>query len=107
MAVKDLHQSSLQKKLCVEKHHQRLVDIYKQEGVLGAERAVVKNLMELTFCLQRRHINALPPPDTEELKTKWPFLFTPRYIYAHFELLTDINVLRTLELSLEKCGRAS
>lgn len=30
----------------------------------------------------------------------------PRYIYAHFELLTDINVLRSLELGMEECGRA-
>lgn len=62
--------------------------------------------MEFTFALQRRHINTLPPPDNENLKSKWPFLFKPRYIYAHFELLTDMNVLRNLELSMEECGRA-
>ncbi|CAK6974710.1 hypothetical protein PFLUV_G00052250 [Scomber scombrus] len=90
----------------VEQHRQRLVEIYRQEGAGGAERAEVKNLMELTFSLQRRHINTLPTPDIEDVKSKWPFLFTPRYIYAHFELLTDINVLRSLELSMEECGRA-
>uniref|UniRef100_A0A8C1V0Y4 Uncharacterized protein n=1 Tax=Cyprinus carpio TaxID=7962 RepID=A0A8C1V0Y4_CYPCA len=90
----------------VEQHRQRLEEIYRQEGAGGAERAEVKNLMELTFSLQRRHINTLPPPDIEDVKSKWPFLFMPRYIYAHFELLTDINVLRSLELSMEECGRA-
>ncbi|CAG5871526.1 unnamed protein product [Menidia menidia] len=70
------------------------------------ERAEVKKLTELTFAVQRRHINTLPPTDTEDLKTKWPFLFMPRCIYAHFELLTDINVLRSLELDIEECGRA-
>ncbi|XP_052393908.1 uncharacterized protein LOC127942257 [Carassius gibelio] len=90
----------------VEQHRQRLEEIYKQEGAGGAERAEVKNLMELTFSLQRRHINTIPPPDIEDVKSKWPFLFTPRYIYGHFELLTDINVLRSLELSMQECGRA-
>ncbi|XP_072244940.1 uncharacterized protein [Leuresthes tenuis] len=91
----------------VEQHRRRLVEIYRQEGGAGgAGGAEVKALMELTFSLQRRHINSLPPPDTEELKSKWPFLFTPTYIYAHFELLTDINVLRCLELSMEECGGA-
>ncbi|XP_034549429.1 uncharacterized protein LOC117824412 [Notolabrus celidotus] len=90
----------------VEQNRQRLVEIYRQEGIGGAERSEVKNLMDLTFCLQRCHINALPPPDIEDLRNKWPFLFTQRGIYAHFELLTDINVLRMLELSMEECGRA-
>lgn len=90
----------------VEQNHQRLAEIYRQEGGGGAERAEVKNLMKLTFCLQRRHINALPPPDIEDMRSKWPFLFTQRGTYAHFELLTDINVLRSLELSMEECGEA-
>lgn len=89
----------------VEQRRLSLVDIYSQEGAAGAERAEVKNLMELTFCLQRHHINALPPPDIEDIRSKWPFLFIPKFIYAHFELLTDISVLRTLELSMEECGR--
>ncbi|KAI7790383.1 hypothetical protein IRJ41_019963 [Triplophysa rosa] len=89
----------------VEQKRPRLVDIYSQEGAAGALRAEVKNLMGLTFCLQRHHINALPPPDVEDMRSKWPFLFIPKFIYAHFELLTDISVLRTLELSMEECGR--
>ena len=60
--------------------------------------------MELTFFLQRRHINTLPPPDIEDVKSKWPFLFTPRYMYAHLELLTDVNVLHSLQLNMEECG---
>ncbi|XP_035989015.1 uncharacterized protein LOC118561187 [Fundulus heteroclitus] len=91
----------------MEQHRQRLVEIYRQEGAGEAERAEVKKkLMELTFALQRRHINTLPPPETEDLKSKWPFLFMPRCIYAHFELLTDIDMLRSLELGMEECGRA-
>lgn len=62
--------------------------------------------METTFCLLRRHINATPAPPVEELRSKWPYLFNQKCIYAHFELLTDLNVLRLLELSMEECGRA-
>ncbi len=90
----------------LEQNRQKLVEIYSQEGAGGAERAEVKNRMECTFCLQRRDINALPPPDVEDLRGKWPFLFTQKFIYGHFELLTDINVLRSLELSMEECGTA-
>ncbi|XP_016336840.1 uncharacterized protein LOC107684959 [Sinocyclocheilus anshuiensis] len=90
----------------LEQSCQKLVEIYSQEGAGGAERAEVKNRMEHTFCLQRRDINALPPPDVEDLRSKWPFLFTRKFIYAHFELLTDITVLRSLELSMEECGTA-
>ncbi|KAL2083090.1 hypothetical protein ACEWY4_020863 [Coilia grayii] len=89
----------------LEQQRQKLEGIYRQDGAGGAERAEVKHLMELTFSLQRRHINILPPPDIEDLKSKWPFLFLPKYIYAHFQLLTDINVLRSLELGMEECGR--
>ncbi|KAA0708862.1 hypothetical protein E1301_Tti011797 [Triplophysa tibetana] len=89
----------------VEQKRITLVDIYSQGGAAGAERADVKNLMKLTFCLQLHQINALPPPDVEDMRSKWPFLFIPKFIYAHFELLTDISVLRTLEISMEECGR--
>ncbi len=71
----------------LEQNRQKLVEIYSQEGAGGAERAEVKNRMECTFCLQRRDINALPPPDVEDLRGKWPFLFTQKFIYGHFELL--------------------
>ena len=90
----------------VEHNRQRLEEIYRLEGAGGVERVEVKNLMEHTFCRQRRHINALPWPDIEDLRSKWPFLFTQSCIYAHFELFTDNNVVRSLEHSMEECGRA-
>nr|XP_046236002.1 uncharacterized protein LOC124054270 isoform X2 [Scatophagus argus] len=90
----------------MEQSRQTLEEIYKQEGAGGAVRADVKDLMKLTFCLQRHHINVLPPPSVADLKSKWPFLFTQRYIFAHFESLTDISVLRSFEVAMEECGRA-
>lgn len=90
----------------LEEKRYRMENIYKQEGLNGGQRAEVIHLMETTYSLQRTHINQMPASSIEDLKMKWPFLFTQRGIYAHFELLTDIKVLQVLELSIEECGRA-
>lgn len=89
-----------------ESERQKLEGIYSQDGINGADRAEGKHLMETTFYLQRCHINALPAPTLEKLRTKWPYIFTQKGLYAHFELLTDIPLLRRLELAMEECGRA-
>ncbi|XP_062260863.1 uncharacterized protein LOC133968703 isoform X2 [Platichthys flesus] len=90
----------------VEHKRQRLDEIYRQEGAGGVEKAEVQTLMEKTFCLQRRHINTIPTPAIEDIRSKWPYLFSQKCIYAHFELLTDLNVLRLLELAMEECGQS-
>ncbi|XP_048027565.1 uncharacterized protein LOC125269950 [Megalobrama amblycephala] len=90
----------------VEQKRQRLEEIYCRDGINGVERAEVKQLMETTFCLQRKQINILPAPTISDLRKQWPYLFTPKGLYAHFELLTDIKVMRALELAIEECGRA-
>lgn len=89
----------------VEQKRQQLENIYRQEGSHGGEREEVINLMKTTFCLQRKQINDTPAPSIEDLRKQWPYLFTQRGIYGHFELLTDINVLRALELSIDECGQ--
>ncbi|XP_058477704.1 uncharacterized protein LOC131448912 [Solea solea] len=89
----------------VEQKRQQLVNIYRQEGIQGSQRAEVINLMKTTFCLQRNHINQTPAPSIEDLRIQWPYLFTPRGLYCHFELLTDTSILRALELSIEECGQ--
>lgn len=90
----------------IEQKRQRMEEIYRRDGINGGERAEVKQLLETTFCLQRQQINVLPTPAIADLREKWPFLFTQKGLYGHFELLTDIKVLRALELSMEECGRA-
>lgn len=90
----------------VEQKRLRLEEIYHRDGVQGVERAEVQELMEATFCLQRRQINELPAPTLTDLRQKWPYLFTQKGLYAHFQLLTDIKVLHMLELAMEECGRA-
>ncbi|KAJ8333737.1 hypothetical protein SKAU_G00410560 [Synaphobranchus kaupii] len=90
----------------LEDKRKRLEEIFLHEGVAGAERAEVSGLMEATYCLQRRTINATPSPTIEVIQNKWPYLFVQKFLYAHFELLTDTNIHRMLELSMEECGKA-
>ncbi|ROL50093.1 hypothetical protein DPX16_1106, partial [Anabarilius grahami] len=90
----------------METKHQQLEGIYSRDGTAGAERPEVKKLMDSTFYLQRSHINVVPTPTIASLKTKWPYLFSQKGLYSHFELLTDIPVLRSLELAMEECGKA-
>ncbi|KAK7896164.1 hypothetical protein WMY93_021489 [Mugilogobius chulae] len=90
----------------LEEKRKQLLEMYTREGITGGERAEVQELMTTTFALQRQQINALPTPTITELKDKWPYLFTQKGLFNHFELLTDITVLGTLEMALEECGRA-
>ena len=46
--------------------------------------------------------HVLPATSIEDLKTKWPYLLSQIGLYSHFELLTDIPVLCTLELAMEE-----
>lgn len=81
------------------------MNIYRQEGIQGSERAEVINLTKTTFCLQSDQINQTPLHSIEDLRIQWSYLLTQRGIYCHFELLTDISGLHALELSFEECGQ--
>ncbi len=89
----------------LEVKRQKMEEIHLHEGISGAERRDICKLMEETYCLQRHMINATPSPTIAELRTKWPYLFIQRHIYGHFEQLTDRNVRRLLELSIQECGQ--
>lgn len=90
----------------MESKRRKLEAIYSRDGINGAERAEVKQLMEKIFYLQRCHINALPAPNIEDIRFKWPYLFTQKGLNSHFELLTDIPLLHAFEHAMEKFGRA-
>uniref|UniRef100_A0A3B3T6F9 Uncharacterized protein n=1 Tax=Paramormyrops kingsleyae TaxID=1676925 RepID=A0A3B3T6F9_9TELE len=79
----------------LERKQQQLENIYRQEGIHGGERAEVIHLMKTTFSLQRNQINQTP----------WPYLFTQKGIYCHFELLTGVNVLHAMEQCIQECGQ--
>ncbi|XP_036973995.1 uncharacterized protein LOC119030475 isoform X2 [Acanthopagrus latus] len=89
----------------LENKRQKLIAIFSHEGSSGMERAEVLQLMVATYCLQRQMINASPAPALADVKNKWPYLFFPRSMCAHFELLTNIPVVRKMEAFLEEHGR--
>lgn len=88
-----------------ENKRQKLIEIFSREGSSGMERAEVLQLMEATYYLQRKVINASPAPALGDVKKQWPYLFFPRTICAHFELLTNVQVVRKTEVFLEEHGR--
>lgn len=89
----------------IKAKRQRLQDIYSKEGTAGFEKLEVHNLMETTFCLQRKLLNSTPSPSIEDIRCQWPYLFNQRSICSHFHLLTEIDILHTLEMSMEECGK--
>lgn len=80
-------------------------DLYSTEGPSGADRGHLTHLMKATYYLQRKTINASPPPSITELKNEWPYLFTPKELYSHFQLLTDIDILHKMEQAIEDKGK--
>lgn len=89
----------------VKQKRQQLQNIFVQEGVHAGEKVEVINLMKTTFCFQRNQINKTPTASFEDLRIQWPYLFTEKGIFCHFESLTNINVMRALELAIEECGQ--
>lgn len=90
----------------IEAKRQRLQDIYSKEGTTGIEKVEIQNLMETTFCLQRQHLNSTPAPSVDDIQSTGPYLFNQKSICAHFHLLTEIDILHALEMSMEECGKA-
>ncbi|MEQ2201089.1 hypothetical protein XENOCAPTIV_007403 [Xenoophorus captivus] len=88
----------------VEEKRQRLQSTFSKYGINGDDMPEVTDLMETLFSFQRRHIKRIPAPFIADLRINWPYLFTQRRIFSHFELLTDVPVLCALELSVEECG---
>ncbi|XP_035247614.1 uncharacterized protein LOC118213074 [Anguilla anguilla] len=91
----------------LEEKKKILLEFFSREGLSGIERGEVQNLMEATYYLQRKMINTTPAHTLEYLKSQWPYLFVPRSMCRHFEMLTDINILRKLEASLEGNGEGN
>ncbi len=76
----------------VEEKRSEMVKLFSEEGPRAAEYGQVKELMKITYASQRHAININPPPSIDELKEQWPFLFMKRFLCAHFNTLTGIDV---------------
>lgn len=81
------------------------MELFSREGSAGMERAEVLKLMETTYYLRRQMINANATPALEDVKQQWPYLFFPRSMCTHFELLADVPIVRKIEAFLEEHGR--
>ena len=89
----------------LEVKRQMLVTLYRKEGPRGAERAMVDNIMTVTYLQQRKLINSNPPPRISDVVLEWPFLLQKRWLCSHFEKLTGIDILSRLTEALQSKGR--
>nr|XP_055025276.1 uncharacterized protein LOC129415351 [Misgurnus anguillicaudatus]XP_055025277.1 uncharacterized protein LOC129415351 [Misgurnus anguillicaudatus] len=89
----------------VELKRDTMVKLFSEEGPRAAERGQVEQLMKTTYASQRYAINKNPPPSIDQLKEQWPFLFMKRYLCAHFNTLTGIDINTRLTESLSRKGK--
>lgn len=89
----------------LESLQQKMINIFKHEGLAGAERGEVQTMLDKTYYLQRKSISATPDTELEDIKNLWPYLFLPSNMCAHFERVTDIPVLQIMEAFPEDRGR--
>uniref|UniRef100_A0A8C2BC44 Uncharacterized protein n=1 Tax=Cyprinus carpio TaxID=7962 RepID=A0A8C2BC44_CYPCA len=89
----------------VEEKRKEMVKLFSQEGPRAAERGQVEEWMKTTYASQRYAINNNPPPSIDELKDQWPFLFMKRFLCAHFNTLTGIDVNTRFTESLNTKGK--
>ncbi|KAA0713564.1 hypothetical protein E1301_Tti021829 [Triplophysa tibetana] len=90
----------------LKEKQKEMKDLYSTEGPAGVERGHLTKLMKATYYLQRKYTNVYPPPSIAELKNDCcPYLFTPKELYNHFKLLTNISILEKLENSMGEKGK--
>lgn len=89
----------------LEVKRQMMVTLYKTEGPNRVNKGRVDELMEKTYIKQRYLINSSPPPQVTDIMEEWPFLSQKRWLCAHFEKLTGIDLLTRLNEALKKKGR--
>lgn len=89
----------------VEEKRKEMVNLFSQEGPRAAERGQIEEFMKITYASQRYAINTNPPPSIDELKEQWPFLFMKKFLCAHFETLTGIDVNDRLKDCLSRKGK--
>ncbi|KAJ0051237.1 hypothetical protein NL108_016537 [Boleophthalmus pectinirostris] len=80
-------------------------ELFCTQGPAGEETAHIQRLMEAIYYLQRQHINAVPTCSIREYKLDWSYLFSPKGLYNHFQLLTNISILEKLEQAIEGKGK--
>ncbi|CAL4063299.1 unnamed protein product, partial [Meganyctiphanes norvegica] len=67
-----------------------MTELYSREGLNGADKSLIDDLMKVTYYTQRCTINAEPAQPISEIITQWPFLSLYKYMDEHFNELTNI-----------------
>ncbi|KAL6465390.1 hypothetical protein MHYP_G00255230 [Metynnis hypsauchen] len=89
----------------LEEKRKQMLQLHSTEGMSGADRAKLCKLMEITYYRQRHDINAVPPSSLSSLKSSWLYLFCLKGLSTHFQLLTDIPLLRRIMEGFEVKGK--
>ncbi|CAL8263268.1 unnamed protein product [Merluccius merluccius] len=89
----------------LEEKKLEMLDIFSREGLKGAERGRVEDLMAITYAKQRDYINANPSPSILDVGKEWPFLFSEKFLLSHFTTLTNVELYRRLNEDLDKKGK--
>ncbi|KAK0142148.1 hypothetical protein N1851_020164 [Merluccius polli] len=89
----------------LEEKKLEMLDIFSREGLKGAERGRVEDLMAITYAKQRDYINANPSPSILDVGKEWPFLFSEKFLLSHFTTLTNVELYRRLNADLDKKGK--
>ncbi|KAM8762282.1 uncharacterized protein AB9X84_007107 isoform 2-T2 [Acanthopagrus schlegelii] len=89
----------------LEEKKLEMLDIFNREGLKGAERGRVEDLMAITYAKQREYINANPSPSILDVGKEWPFLFSQKFLFSHFTTLTSVELYTRLNEDLNKKGK--
>ena len=76
----------------------------KGEPVTEKVNSVIQKVMQDTYHLRRKYINAVPSPMMKEIEDEWPFLFQQWCFLMHFKILTEIPVSIKLSESFASKG---
>ncbi|XP_030295267.1 uncharacterized protein LOC115595218 isoform X1 [Sparus aurata] len=89
----------------LEEKKLEMLDIFSREGLKGAERGTVEDLMAITYAKQPEYIKANPSPSIVDVGREWPFLFSQKFLLSHFATLTDVELYTRLNEDLDKKGK--
>lgn len=81
--------------------------VFSREGLKGAERGRVEDLMAITYAKQQEYISANPSPSIVDMGKEWPFLFSQKFLLSQFTTLTSVDLYTRLNEDLDKKGKES
>lgn len=74
----------------LEEKKLEMLEIFSREGLKGAERGRVEDLMAITYAIMGK---------------EWPFLFSKKFLLSHFTTLTNVDLYKRLNEDMDKKGK--